>query len=287
MSTSPIRSERTTESDNCGVGDEFDVIRHRNFDFSSLLFSTMELFTSFPHESGIVMQRGIELGLIVSTTLLGHSLYILNSHDRASSTYPSMDLFFESALLLRVIFAIPRPYIWLNTWKKFTRARAQPTPQLVGEALTRIYTHQNKIEKFLLYFYYGWLLITSVVALFSPYRTDFGRAVWHHLLLNYACIVLHRMTCIGIFYYLVNSDIARGVGVAVIDSESTVDSFDVNQDGVSTECSICYADYTAEDLVRTLRCGHAFHKHCVDEWLTRHRNRCPMCMHVVGGHTRL
>lgn len=253
--------------------------------FFQLLREIMELFTSFPHESGIVMQRGIELGLVVSTTLLGHSLYILSSHDRSSSVHPYMDLFFESVLLLRVIFAIPRPYIWLNTWKKFTLARAQPTPQLVGEALTHIYTNQNRIEKCLLYFYYGWLLLTSVVALFTPYRTDLGRSVWHHLLLNYTCIVLHRMTCIGMFYYLVNSDIARGVDAAVIERESKVTSFHHPRES-NTECSICYADYEQNEPVRTLRCGHDFHRACVDEWLTRHRNRCPMCMLVVGGYSR-
>ena len=243
----------------------------------------MELFTAFPHESGIVMQRGIELGMIVSSCLLGHSLYVLNEYDRSGTQHYYMDVFFETMLLLRVVFAIPRPYIWLNTWKKFVRARTQPTPQLVGQALTDIYNKQNALEKFLLYFYYGWLVFLSLVTLFTPYRTELGRSVWNHLLLNYGCIVLHRMTCIGMFYYLVNSDIPRGVHPSVIEKESKVARFGSARERISEpECSICFADYEEDDEVRILKCKHEYHKSCVDQWLMRHRNRCPKCLSVVG-----
>jgi hypothetical protein len=239
---------------------------------------TMELFSAFPHESGIVMQRGIELGMIFSSSLLAHCLFILLGHDRTASSHPAMDMFMECALLLRVICAIPRPYIWLGTWRRFTDARAQPTPELVSRALIGIHSSQNKLEKLLLHFYYAWLLVMSLVALFNPYRTEFGKSVWHHLLLNYACIVLHRMTCIGIFYYLVNSDMARGLHPAVLEKETRV-SVCTQGEG---ECSICYGDYEEGQFLRSLSCGHQYHKQCVDEWLTRHKNRCPMCLKAVG-----
>ena len=31
-------------------------------------------------------------------------------------------------------------------------------------------------------------------------------------------------------------------------------------------CVVCFADYTRGDLLRRLRCGHAFHCECVDRW---------------------
>jgi len=256
---------------------------HARKNFRRQLKKLMELFSAFPHESGIVMQRGIELGILVSSCLLAHSLFILNEHDRSTTSHFYMDVFFEAMLLLRVVFAIPRPYIWLSTWRKFIQARTQPTPQLVGEALTDIYTKQNALEKFLLYFYYGWLLFLSLVTLLTPYRTEFGRSVWNHLLLNYACIVLHRMTCIGMFYYLVNSDIPRGIHPSVIEKESRVVIYaDASHSLSEPECSICFAEYEKGDEIRILKCKHEYHKSCVDQWLMRHRNRCPKCLTVVG-----
>lgn len=228
------------------------------------------------------MQRGIEMGIVVSSLLLCHSLYILSTHDRSASSNASMDVFYEILLLFRVIFAIPRPYLWLASWRKFANARMQPTPQLVGEALNNIYIHQSRIEKFLLYFYFGWLFTSSVVNLFSPYRTELGQKVWHHLLLNYLFIVLHRVICIGIFYYLVNSDIPRGVHHSVIENESSVSKFSLLAGTIDAECPICFADYDDNEDVRVLKCGHDFHKSCIDQWLMRHRNRCPKCMSVVG-----
>ena len=277
----PITAELDSDANCC-------VIFVRFF-FQSGEFLKMELFTMFPHESGIVMQRGVEMGMIFSSALIAHCLYVLHCQNRAESTYPYMDVFFELTLLMRVICAIPRPYIWLNTWKKFVRARSQPTPQLVTQALVGIYNNQNTFEKFLLHFYYGWLFITSLIALFTPYRTQFTQSVWHHLLLNFGFIVLHRVVCIAIFYYLVNSDMSRGVHLTILESESTLVSFSKDipslapsGDERTKECSICYGEYGEEEQVRILRCGHDYHMRCIDEWLTKHRNRCPMCLHVVG-----
>ena len=239
----------------------------------------------FPHESGIVMQRGVEMGMVLSSTLVAHSLFVLNSSDPLLSPHPYMDRIFEFSLLIRVISAIPRPYLWMTIRSKFVSARSQPTPQQVTQALMGIYNNQTRLEKILLHFYYGWLLVNSLMALLTPYTTALGIAVWRHLLLNFAFIVLHRLVCIVLFYYLVQSDMPRGIGQSVIESESTVVSYVYSPVGVeehTPECSICYVDYSASDEVRILKCGHDYHKKCVDEWLTRHRNRCPICLHTVG-----
>ena len=41
------------------------------------------------------------------------------------------------------------------------------------------------------------------------------------------------------------------------------------------DCPICM-DILASREISRLRCGHSFHKTCVDEWLAEHRT-CPMC----------
>eukprot|EP01084_Bolivina_argentea_P071236 129541_1 len=44
----------------------------------------------------------------------------------------------------------------------------------------------------------------------------------------------------------------------------------------STQCIICLDDYTENDKIRILKCNHAFHKHCSDEWLYQN-DKCPLC----------
>lgn len=41
-------------------------------------------------------------------------------------------------------------------------------------------------------------------------------------------------------------------------------------------CAICLVDYAAEDELRKLPCDHAFHKQCLDSWLTVNAS-CPNC----------
>ena len=41
------------------------------------------------------------------------------------------------------------------------------------------------------------------------------------------------------------------------------------------DCPICMSVLGSREIAR-LRCGHSFHKGCVDEWLAEHRT-CPMC----------
>ncbi|XP_052150959.1 uncharacterized protein LOC127769413 [Oryza glaberrima] len=46
------------------------------------------------------------------------------------------------------------------------------------------------------------------------------------------------------------------------------------------DCSMCRYGMVAGDVVRTLSCGHVFHKDCdysVDKWLREHGLSCPEC----------
>ncbi|KAJ4829482.1 hypothetical protein Tsubulata_001430 [Turnera subulata] len=42
-------------------------------------------------------------------------------------------------------------------------------------------------------------------------------------------------------------------------------------------CTVCLSDYQPDDLLQQLPiCSHAFHKECIDTWLTT-RITCPLC----------
>jgi hypothetical protein len=42
------------------------------------------------------------------------------------------------------------------------------------------------------------------------------------------------------------------------------------------ECVICFEDYVEDNSARRLRCGHVFHKTCIDSWFLR-SSVCPLC----------
>ncbi|GMM37311.1 hypothetical protein DASC09_046360 [Saccharomycopsis crataegensis] len=42
-------------------------------------------------------------------------------------------------------------------------------------------------------------------------------------------------------------------------------------------CAICIDEFTPNDIVRGLICGHVFHKTCVDPWLSNRKACCPLC----------
>ena len=47
------------------------------------------------------------------------------------------------------------------------------------------------------------------------------------------------------------------------------------------DCSICMSNdqFTYKNWIE-LRCGHCFHRHCIDLWLENHRT-CPICVQDV------
>lgn len=49
-----------------------------------------------------------------------------------------------------------------------------------------------------------------------------------------------------------------------------------------SECIICVREFAVGDEVRWLQCPHAFHVECIDEWVLKHKNRCPLCQQHIG-----
>ena len=43
-----------------------------------------------------------------------------------------------------------------------------------------------------------------------------------------------------------------------------------------TQCSVCWEDFSLDEMVNQLRCEHIFHKDCIKPWLELHAT-CPVC----------
>ncbi|KAK8462565.1 hypothetical protein SEVIR_1G227001v4 [Setaria viridis] len=46
------------------------------------------------------------------------------------------------------------------------------------------------------------------------------------------------------------------------------------------ECAVCLQDFRAEETLRAMPCSHAFHQHCISQWLRRNAV-CPLCRHEL------
>ena len=52
-------------------------------------------------------------------------------------------------------------------------------------------------------------------------------------------------------------------------------------------CCVCLEPWGLGDLTKTLTlCGHTFHANCIDRWLTKERNACPVCRRVGVEETK-
>lgn len=117
------------------------------------------------------------------------------------------------------------------------------------------------------------------------------------------CAMEQKILSIIIFFYLISSDrVTRSLLPETLDAYSTVETLtadDVAKAGsgslaaaaaapdarrvlCTTECIICVRDFAEGERVRWLRCPHAFHVECIDEWALRHKNACPLCQSRIG-----
>ena len=49
------------------------------------------------------------------------------------------------------------------------------------------------------------------------------------------------------------------------------------EEKLEEKCSICMSEMEEGEVVSTLKCSHKYHKECVEEYLSQHSNKCPIC----------
>lgn len=251
----------------------------------------VEMFRLFPRESAVVMQRGIELGVACNCLLVAHCSWLAYRHWHPPA---GLERILWASCLIRLVLMAPRPYFWLKTWCLFAGAGQQPTPRQVSQRLVDIYAHPFAQERCLLLSYYIWLILVAALLCVSPVSaTPLAIALWRHCLASFASIVLHRVLCVSMFFFLVYAGHRQAEDARVLDNYTKrvfwSGAFiqlgfggDVVRYGDPNFCSICLGGYSSGEQLRILRCGHYFHSGCVDTWLIKHRSCCPLCLLSVG-----
>ncbi|KAF2403310.1 hypothetical protein EJ06DRAFT_457765, partial [Trichodelitschia bisporula] len=81
--------------------------------------------------------------------------------------------------------------------------------------------------------------------------------------------------------FTIESETVAGVQrLVAVSADERIPLLTVLEDGEerAERCLVCLADYEAADEARRLvKCGHLFHRECIDHWLTTGRNSCPLC----------
>lgn len=56
-----------------------------------------------------------------------------------------------------------------------------------------------------------------------------------------------------------------------------IKEYKLNEDlDKSDNCSICLENYYKDNIINALKCGHKYHKDCIDDWINDNNN-CPLC----------
>ncbi|KAF1353907.1 hypothetical protein BDV97DRAFT_126681 [Delphinella strobiligena] len=76
----------------------------------------------------------------------------------------------------------------------------------------------------------------------------------------------------GIFKIQTTQAADHGLTLVAVDQSQTLDVAD------GQRCLVCLCDFEHDEEARQLvKCKHLFHRECIDEWLTKGRNSCPLC----------
>jgi len=255
----------------------------------------VEMFREFPNESAVVMQRGIELGVVCNVLLVAHCSMLVSDHWATLGSTGALDRWLWFSCLVRLALVAPRPHFWIRTWHLFAEARHQPTPEQVAQRLVDIYAHPFAEERFLLLSYYVWLCLIAAFLCLAPIElTPLANGLQRQCMMSFISIVLHRVLCVSMFFFLRYSQTRHGASSDMLEKCSKTVSWgsallklgfggdDPVRYGDVKVCCICLGCYAPGEQLRVLRCGHYFHRRCVDTWILKHRNCCPLCLLVVG-----
>lgn len=241
----------------------------------------------FPHEWAILTQRQLEVGSVVSALFMVHCIDVVRDGFAelsvlGLSTFRLKDCLCLVVCVARIICFFPKPVIWLHLHRKVHDARNQPTPQLMQAKLRVAMEWKPSGAYWLDVIYYVWLVIVPG-ALGAGASTEFALRLWFHYKAWVVKMLMMRILNIVLFLWLKNAKINRGLSEAILRQYTDVFTYRTPCDRlVWPECSICLQEYEPNSVVRMLRCGHHYHKKCIDTWLQQYVNFCPFCRALIG-----
>ena len=66
-----------------------------------------------------------------------------------------------------------------------------------------------------------------------------------------------------------------------ISENLNISHFEPNSDE-EVECSVCLCKILEGEEIRVLRCGHLYHRDCLDRWVGFENETCPLCRDFLG-----
>lgn len=140
----------------------------------------------------------------------------------------------------------------------------------------------------------GWLVYGNVIFFSSestdcskttPMLTYFMLAVliigYVHFLV-YVCVIFIVLAVLFLRYKLKRRKLNNSVHILRNLTKTTYGQLP-SPKGDDKECIICWAEYAESDEVVKLGCNakHFFHTACIESWIKKGNNSCPMCREPV------
>lgn len=113
-------------------------------------------------------------------------------------------------------------------------------------------------------------------------------AVCTYAVVNLVWLVFWTVNIVGLSVVLYFS---MRVGILQVGVSASAEALEINnttlvapEDRETMSCSICLQNFhESHAVVKTNRCGHVFHKHCLCRWVRVIRN-CPLCRGDLGAN---
>eukprot|EP00308_Calcidiscus_leptoporus_P025648 CAMPEP_0119376456 /NCGR_PEP_ID=MMETSP1334-20130426/40090_1 /TAXON_ID=127549 /ORGANISM="Calcidiscus leptoporus, Strain RCC1130" /LENGTH=329 /DNA_ID=CAMNT_0007395021 /DNA_START=35 /DNA_END=1024 /DNA_ORIENTATION=- len=270
-----------------------------------------ELIATHPIAYCTVAPWMIYIGGVLTSVLVSHCVYALvcSLDDDNLSRSPKLQL----ACAARLLGMLPRPYAWRRVIRMLEEARRQPTTLLVAHrCLLASNDFWFRLNDKLTRLYYVWIIgvVLYLLAVGEKHRSPFEQMMLQHCAACIALVLLQKALGVGAMLVVIHfpaPSMERAMLSNALERYSDVLSIDEKLQFQLCEdpCVICFCpfevapsgeiDAEKHKVRRLAKCGHLFHRRCIDAWLLDHRQRglhagvstlsCPVCgMGIEDAH---
>mmetsp|Transcript_37942 Transcript_37942/g.73482 ORF Transcript_37942/g.73482 Transcript_37942/m.73482 type:complete len:270 (+) Transcript_37942:95-904(+) len=248
-----------------------------------------DIFVRHPHEICKLYGYMIVFGMWPTLMLVLHNAYLMAAMLSCFSRHClPRERFWFFWCLIRLVMVIPRPFWWLRAKNAYQSALRAPSPEEITRRLVQTQrTWWVRMNHKFGTMFTMWLMLTLMLCYLDVFSCSFSKALWNHCLMNLVNQLLQRLVSVVLLLYFTNSNMNRGLSEHLLNMHSDVVVYEESKAKDSLgeramECSICFVKYHDGDQIRRIRCSHHYHKDCIDPWLVKYRNRCPLCNYVLG-----